>query len=277
MAQDESTVRAVVHIAAVVIAAGGTLVLACAFVAELVRRRRVESRVLDIVDRLLPNRSRRIAVGLVALFSSLASLANPPSAQAETVRDWLTQPATTPTTAAPSPRSDPLSPPTASSAAAPGSTRDWLESPPASTDSTSDPTRVAPRTITPPVPTSDSSRSPQTRSAPAPRATAGTVPSRALGPDHAPAPETTDAIASTPSPAEIVPPLTVVAAATYIVTPGECLWDIAAQALGVNARVAAIDRGWRSIYAANRGLIGNDPNLIQPGLVLALPVLDPNA
>jgi nucleoid-associated protein YgaU len=58
------------------------------------------------------------------------------------------------------------------------------------------------------------------------------------------------------------------------VVAGDCLWTIAARVLGANATTRAIDRGWRSIYAANRDAIGADPDLIHPGLVLALPPLD---
>jgi nucleoid-associated protein YgaU len=45
--------------------------------------------------------------------------------------------------------------------------------------------------------------------------------------------------------------------------------------LGRDASARAVDRGWRAIYATNRATIGPDPNLIQPGLVLSLPPLDP--
>ena len=49
---------------------------------------------------------------------------------------------------------------------------------------------------------------------------------------------------------------------TYTVVPGDNLTTIAAKYTGVT---------FRAIYEANRALIGNDPNLIQPGMVLVLP------
>jgi LysM repeat protein len=52
-------------------------------------------------------------------------------------------------------------------------------------------------------------------------------------------------------------------AARYVVQPGDTLSAIAA-ALDVRG-------GWPALYAANRGAIGPDPNVIRPGTVLALP------
>jgi LysM repeat protein len=51
--------------------------------------------------------------------------------------------------------------------------------------------------------------------------------------------------------------------ARYVVQPGETLSGIAEQ-LGVRG-------GWRALYAANRKVIGSNPNLIQTGTVLTLP------
>jgi nucleoid-associated protein YgaU len=59
----------------------------------------------------------------------------------------------------------------------------------------------------------------------------------------------------------------------YRVVPGDCLWSIAARVLGSSASSSATDRGWRAIYAANRAAIGENPNLIYPGLLLTLPPL----
>jgi nucleoid-associated protein YgaU len=64
------------------------------------------------------------------------------------------------------------------------------------------------------------------------------------------------------------------AAAEYTVVSGDCLWRIAAAMLAAtgddptSAEIAAL---WPRIYAANRGLIGDDPNLILVGQVLMLP------
>ncbi|HEY7439845.1 MAG TPA: hypothetical protein VIC35_10670 [Acidimicrobiia bacterium] len=60
----------------------------------------------------------------------------------------------------------------------------------------------------------------------------------------------------------------------HIVQRGECLWSIAARQLGPRATNRMIDAAWRRIYAANSTAVGPDPNLIRPGLVLALPPLD---
>lgn len=49
---------------------------------------------------------------------------------------------------------------------------------------------------------------------------------------------------------------------TYTVQPGDTLAGIAAR-LGI--------RDWRSLYEANRGVIGPDPDIIQPGQVLVVP------
>jgi nucleoid-associated protein YgaU len=55
------------------------------------------------------------------------------------------------------------------------------------------------------------------------------------------------------------------------VQAGDCLWNIAGRQLGPGATNAAIDWAWRSIYALNRAAIGDNPNLIRPGLTLTLP------
>jgi LysM repeat protein len=51
--------------------------------------------------------------------------------------------------------------------------------------------------------------------------------------------------------------------ATYVVQPGDTLSGIAA-ALSVRG-------GWPALYAANRGSIGADPDLLRPGISLTLP------
>jgi LysM repeat protein len=50
---------------------------------------------------------------------------------------------------------------------------------------------------------------------------------------------------------------------SYTVAPGDTLSAVAA-ALGVRG-------GWRALYAANRPVIGPDPGLIRPGMILAVP------
>jgi resuscitation-promoting factor RpfA len=59
--------------------------------------------------------------------------------------------------------------------------------------------------------------------------------------------------------------------ATVAVKPGDCLWAIAASSLGAGVGNAEIAAEWRRWYAANRRVIGPDPNLILPGTVLTAP------
>jgi len=63
------------------------------------------------------------------------------------------------------------------------------------------------------------------------------------------------------------------AAATYTVRPGDTLWAIAAGYLpaGVVAP-AEITAYWHQVFAANRAVIGADPDLIRPGQRLVIPV-----
>jgi nucleoid-associated protein YgaU len=79
--------------------------------------------------------------------------------------------------------------------------------------------------------------------------------------------------APAPTPSAAPAPAPVGANTTYVVVPGDCLWSIAAHRLGPGADARSVDAGWRAIYAANRVDIGDDPNLIHPGLTLTLPPL----
>jgi LysM repeat protein len=58
-------------------------------------------------------------------------------------------------------------------------------------------------------------------------------------------------------------PATARPAARYVVQPGDTLSGIAA--------ALAVRGGWPALYAANRNVIGPDPDVIRPGTVLALP------
>ena len=51
---------------------------------------------------------------------------------------------------------------------------------------------------------------------------------------------------------------------TYTVMAGDSLWEIAARLLGNPTR-------WQDIYELNRDIIGGNPSLILPGMVLTLP------
>lgn len=53
-------------------------------------------------------------------------------------------------------------------------------------------------------------------------------------------------------------------ATTYTVAAGDSLWEIAARLLGDPAR-------WEDIYELNQDIIGANPSLIIPGMVLVLP------
>jgi nucleoid-associated protein YgaU len=50
-----------------------------------------------------------------------------------------------------------------------------------------------------------------------------------------------------------------------VVAPGDSLWSIAARGLGQGASNAATASAWHRWYAANREVIGPDPDLIYPG------------
>lgn len=69
----------------------------------------------------------------------------------------------------------------------------------------------------------------------------------------------------TPEPAEPRPPTSVV------VQRGDSLWTIAARHLGPGASDAQIAAAWPRWYEANRDAIGDDPNLIVPGITLTPP------
>ena len=56
-----------------------------------------------------------------------------------------------------------------------------------------------------------------------------------------------------------------------MVQAGDSLWSIAARELGPDASAEAIAARWPEWYAANRQVIGSDPDLILPGQVLRIP------
>jgi nucleoid-associated protein YgaU len=89
-----------------------------------------------------------------------------------------------------------------------------------------------------------------------------------------PPPSTLAPPAPTPAPAPVAVSSPAPEVPVHVVQRGDCLWSIAASRLGPGADARAIDAGWRRIYAENRAAVGDDPNLIHPGLVLRLPPLD---
>ena len=58
---------------------------------------------------------------------------------------------------------------------------------------------------------------------------------------------------------------------TVVVEPGDTLWHIAERALPSHAGSADIASAWPAWYASNAEVIGDDPDLLQPGQVLHAP------
>ncbi|MEO7981021.1 MAG: hypothetical protein ABI807_09045 [Sporichthyaceae bacterium] len=56
-----------------------------------------------------------------------------------------------------------------------------------------------------------------------------------------------------------------------VVRRGDSLWEIAARHLGADAGPAEVAAEWPRWYAANRAVIGGDPDLLRPGQRLAPP------
>lgn len=56
-----------------------------------------------------------------------------------------------------------------------------------------------------------------------------------------------------------------------VVHAGDTLWRLAAARLPRDASDSDVDAAWRRLYAANRALIGADPDLVHPGLRLTDP------
>ena len=58
---------------------------------------------------------------------------------------------------------------------------------------------------------------------------------------------------------------------TVVVRAGDTLWGLADATLPPRAPASAVNERWHRIYRANRGVIGADPDLIQPEQRLRLP------
>lgn len=60
-----------------------------------------------------------------------------------------------------------------------------------------------------------------------------------------------------------------------VVRAGDSLWRIAEAHLSPAASRTQVAAAWPAWYAANRALVGADPNIIRPGQLLARPTTDP--
>lgn len=58
------------------------------------------------------------------------------------------------------------------------------------------------------------------------------------------------------------------------VSPGDSLWTLSAEHLGPLATDAEIAAFWPELYSVNRHIIGENPELLQPGQLLQLPHLN---
>lgn len=59
-----------------------------------------------------------------------------------------------------------------------------------------------------------------------------------------------------------------------LVRPGDTLWSLTARVLGPGASTSDVSATWPLLYAANRAVVGADPDLIRPGMRLSLPRLE---
>lgn len=82
-----------------------------------------------------------------------------------------------------------------------------------------------------------------------------------------PRPDRTHLLAGLPMPDR---PSVGPAGAGVVVRVGDTLWDLGRRTLPAGAGAAAVDARWRAIWAANRSVVGPDPDLIHPGAVLRL-------
>ncbi|MFC5998593.1 LysM peptidoglycan-binding domain-containing protein [Quadrisphaera sp. GCM10027208] len=101
------------------------------------------------------------------------------------------------------------------------------------------------------------------------RAATGWTPARA--PDPAPRPTATQPAASLPA-SEAAPARAHLRSEdAVVVRRGDTLWDIAARSLPAGAGAAEIAAEWPRWWAANRDVIGPDPDLLLPGQRLVPP------
>jgi nucleoid-associated protein YgaU len=63
---------------------------------------------------------------------------------------------------------------------------------------------------------------------------------------------------------------------SYVIQSGDTLWDVAEAHISPSQRSASrIDRYWWQVHAANRDVLGDDPDLIHPGVRVVLPPFQP--
>ena len=253
MATDQALVRDTLELAAWAAAGLGLGLLALALAAEVLHARRPGAHLGALADRLVPRGLHRAAIILITTTSALIASAGPRPVGAMT-------PVSTTVTSGPT-----ASEPRGSDPHERGRLRRWL------TDG------AAPST---PAPAGDVHVRPSGPSTPTTSTTSTTttsLPVPTLPPPRsasvlrpgAPAATAPDGVSSTPTvsrPAHEEP---------YTVMAGDCLWSIAARRLGPGAPNAAIDRRVAGRLRRQPAAIGDDPNLIHPGLVLDLSALDP--
>jgi hypothetical protein len=71
----------------------------------------------------------------------------------------------------------------------------------------------------------------------------------------------------------LAPPESTSPSSEIVVRAGDSLWSISARHLGPAASAQATAIAWHQWYAANRSVVGDDPDLIYPGQRLRAPVL----
>ncbi|TKV61507.1 LysM peptidoglycan-binding domain-containing protein [Nakamurella flava] len=86
------------------------------------------------------------------------------------------------------------------------------------------------------------------------------------GPAAAAEPETSAPLSSAPTTGQ--------AAEEVTVRPGDTLWSLAQRSLPADADDAAVDTAWRQWFAANRNVIGDNPDRLEPGQILLAPSAD---
>ena len=83
---------------------------------------------------------------------------------------------------------------------------------------------------------------------------------------------TTTATPTTATPSAAAPtPTTPTGSDRVVVGAGDSLWSLAQEHLGPHPTDRAVAQEWPRWWAANRAVVGDDPDLLQPGQVLRVP------